>query len=137
MNAQTSLTAVRAHPGRPVNFADTFDFYFGSTMAGGTSLVELGASAAQLMQHDVTDYITIRTDVILEYERTINDLRRELLRYKRLLNQVLAPAEPTDTLADAYPVTPLDIASVRVVNSILSARVPPSATFTDFDEGEL
>jgi hypothetical protein len=116
--------------------ANPFTAVVNTTMAGGTSLIALGVNEYSSVAHGYpSDYVAVRVEEILEYERTILELQRELLHYKRLL----AKAAPAVDAVEEYPmpVVPLDVASTRLINSILSAQVPPSATFTDFEEGEL
>jgi hypothetical protein len=84
---------------------------------------------------DTSEYVAVRIEEILEYERTIVELQAQLLHYRRLLRR--RPPQPDLALEYPEPVLPLDAASVRVVGSILAARVPPSSTFTDSEEGEL
>lgn len=106
-----------------------------STMMGGTSLLEPAIRSGTPTMDDLSEYVAVRLEEILEYERTILELQRELLHYKRLLAKHL----PQTEVGEEYsrPVLPLDPASVRVIDSVLAASVPRSAIFTDFEEGEL
>jgi hypothetical protein len=116
---------------------DPFELFFDTTMAGGTSLfgdvmIDFVASRERF-----DDLVAVRAEVLLDYERTISDLRRELLYYKRLIAQMVGPTDIGEDYGQTDTVIPVDAISVRIVNSIVLARVPPSATFRDFDEGEL
>lgn len=115
--------------------SDPFRYLLSSTMVGGTSLVSSVLEREGQAIKELGTYVRVSVQVILEYERTILELQQELLHYKRLLAQVLIPAEGLEEHSGA-PVS-VDPASVRVINSIISASVPATATFTDFDEGEL
>lgn len=104
------------------------------TMSGGTSLLvgsEIDAS------YSTGEYQLLRSEVILEYERTIADLRRQLLHYKRLVAHLVSPRDTESDYTGLRVVQPIDASSVRVVNSIVQARVPESSVFRDFDEEEL
>ncbi len=109
--------------------------FLGCTMAGGTALLRPELTGFALGTGDTSEYVAVRAEEILEYERTIVDLQRELLHYRRLLARHLQETEMAQEYSE--PVVPLDAASVRVVDSILAARASASATFTDFEEGEL
>jgi len=85
----------------------------------------------------MNDFVTVRTEVILEYEQTIAQLRKQLLHYRQLVAELLGSREPHEEYGEPSAVVPIDAASIRVINSIAQARIPASATFRDFDEGEL
>jgi hypothetical protein len=118
------------------NLNEAFNPFFVVTMGGGTSLAQLTPPARAFVSADRQDYVTIRMEVIYQYERTILELRQELLHYKRLLSRPLRHEDHVEVYgSESY--SALDAASTALVNSILTARIPPSATFTDFEEGEL
>jgi hypothetical protein len=102
-------------------------------MTGGTALV-LGFENTG--QH-ADEYVLLRSEVILEYEQMISDLRRQLIHYKRLVAHLSAPQEVEEDFDSTRVTLPLDTQSIKVVNSVLQARVPQSAIFQDFDEEEL
>jgi hypothetical protein len=104
-------------------------------MPGGTALIS-GTLRGTLASSRFDDFATVRTEVILEYEQTIAELRKQLLHYKRLVAQLIAPTDPHEDYEQPFAVIPIDPASVRVINSIVQARIPYSVTFRDFDEGE-
>lgn len=107
------------------------------TMAGGTALVGTAFFTTGFPAHQTENYASTWTDIIVEYERTIEDLRRELLHYQSLVTQLLGPIQTMDEYDHPTPVIAVDATSTRVVNSIIQARIPASATFRDFDEEEL
>lgn len=118
------------------NLNEAFSAFFVVTMGGGTSLAYLTPAARAFVSTERPDYVTIRAEVIYQYERTILELRHELLHYKHLLS----PQMRHENRIEAYEnesYSALDAASTALVNSILTSRIPPSATFTDFEEGEL
>jgi hypothetical protein len=118
------------------NLNDAFNPFFVVTMGGGTSLAHLTPASRSFGPPELREYVTIRTEVIYQYERTILELRQELLHYKRLLSRDPRHAEHVDVYGgESY--SALDATSTALVNSILTSRTPPSATFTDFEEGEL
>jgi hypothetical protein len=105
-------------------------------MPGGTALIS-GTLSGNLVTARLNDFVAVRTEVILEYEQTIAELRTQLLHYRRLMSQLLTPFDAREDYEQSSAVMPLNPASIRVVNSIIQARIPSSATFRDFDEGEL
>jgi hypothetical protein len=116
--------------------SDPFTSLFSATMAGGTWLV----SSVPMMERGALDelagYVTVPVDVILQYERTILELRREVLHYKDLLSRSIHP-EPYEELGEPEPNPRANSASTRILNSILEARIPKSAAFAEFEDGEL
>ena len=114
--------------------ADPIALFLDSTMSGGTSLLA-GSEIDQ--SYSTGEYQLLRADVILEYERTIADLRRQLLHYKRLVAYLISPRESEPDYGGPHVVQPIDASSIRLVNSIVQARVPESSVFRDFDEEEL
>jgi len=117
--------------------ADPFKEFLNSTMSSGAALFAQMAGTWLPVCVDTGDYVTLRAEVILEYERTILELRTQLLHYKRLVAQVIQGPGLHEEYAESKPVVPVDAASIRIVNSILAARVSPDAAFVDFEEGEL
>jgi hypothetical protein len=112
------------------------DLFFDVTIGVGTTLV--GANPGELSSsYDQTGtYMVVSRDVIYEYESRIAELRREVLYYRRMVARLIPSGSPSDEY-EPHPVIPLDSASTRVINSIIQARIPPEATFRDFEEGEL
>jgi hypothetical protein len=106
-------------------------------MAGGTALTGTSVFRSGSVDQRFEDNATGWVEVIVEYERKIIELRRELIQYKRLVSQLLGPAVFQDEYDQPTAVVLMDAESVRVVNSIVKARVPASAIFRDYDEGEL
>lgn len=103
-------------------------------MSGGTALLvgsEIDSS------YSTGEYQLLRADVIMEYERTIADLRRQLLHYKQLVAHLISQREAEPDYSGAQVVQPIDPSTAMLLNSIVQARVPESAAFRDFDEEEL
>lgn len=137
MSPQTPMSS---GPFRPFERGDTpgpFAMLYDVTMAGGTALIGTNLFSTDLPVHRMENYATTWTEIIIEYERKIADLRRELLHYQNLVTQLLGPLRTTDEYDHPTPVIAVDATSARVVNSIIQARIPASATFREFDEGEL
>jgi len=88
-----------------------------ATMSGGTPLVVSRAGRA--------DYVAVKLHLLLTYERVIFELQQQLTHYKNLVD-VLSPrpVQPEELRLES---TPLNAASVRVLNSIVSARIPATA----------
>lgn len=116
---------------------DPFVTFLDPTMAVGTTLVRSQVAYPVVVWQQTGEYVPVSLDVILDYERTILELRCELFHYKSLLSEFLGQSSPNDELEPASPLVRLDTASVELLNSVLAVAVPPSATFTDFEEEEL
>jgi hypothetical protein len=123
------------YPKAQVAYGDAFGAFLTGTMGGGTALVRRGAASDRPDLEEHNHYVMVRTSVILEYERAIHELRRELLHYRHLFLQ----SARTASFEDPYEpiLASVDAASARVLNSVLSAQIPDSAFFADFAEGEL
>jgi hypothetical protein len=94
-------------------------------------------AADALATGEYSSLVTVRADVIVQYECAILRLRQEVLHYKNLLSQFLQSSEALDEYGQPQLDVPPNAASARVVNSILAARIPDSATFVGFDQEEL
>lgn len=131
MGIATLTTSLRSGANVGPHLQDSADFWFGNTVGAGTTLIvsQAGVQPATL--------IGVSVDVILEYERTILNLRRELIHYKRLMAQKLPERSTEDEYSDLPNPTRMDSASINLVNSIFAARIERNATFTDFQEEEL
>lgn len=111
---------------------DPIASFLDTTMVGGTALLVGSESPGQRSE----EYVLLRSEMILEYEQVIADLRRQLIHYKRLVAHLIAPREAQDDYDTTRGVLPIDAQSVKVVNSIVQAEVPQSAIYRDFDEGD-
>ncbi len=111
---------------------DPIASFMDMTMVGGTALL-LGS---EIPGQRSEEYVLLRSEMIMEYEQVIADLRRQLVHYKRLVAHLVAPREAQDDYDTTRGVLPMDAQSVKVVNSIVQADVPQSAIFRDFDEGD-
>jgi hypothetical protein len=120
-----------------LNAADPISLFFDTTMAGGTALTGTTVFRSGSVDQRFEDNATGWMEVIVEYERKIIELRRELSHYKKLVSQLLGPGVSQDEYDQPTAVVFMDAISVRVINSIVKARVPDSAIFRDYDEGEL
>jgi len=114
---------------------DPFSSYPSGTMGGGAWVLahedrQVGGTPTEL-----ADYVVVKTDVIVQYERAIHELRREILHYMRLLSS-LRKQDLGERYLDGISPSHMDAASVRVLDSIVQARIPASATFLDFQDGE-
>jgi hypothetical protein len=79
--------------------------------------------------------IIVRTNVIRAYEETIFQLERQVLHYQNLLKNL--ERRPTVTAEDeAEMSSPLNAASIELINSVLRARVPNDAYFRADDDDE-
>jgi hypothetical protein len=114
--------------------ADPIALFLDSTMSGGTALL-VGSEIDP--SYSTGEYQLLKAEVIMEYERTIADLRRQLLHYKQLVAHLISQREVEPDYSGAQVVQPIDASSAKLLNSIVQARVPESAVFRDFDEEEL
>jgi len=92
-----------------------------ATMSGGTPLIVAISKGAQAVDY----HVTVKLRLLLAYERAIFELQQQVTHYKNLVD-VLSPKriQPEEFRLES---TPLNAASIRVLNSIVSARIPPSA----------
>jgi hypothetical protein len=111
---------------------DPIASFMDTTMVGGTALLV----GSEIPGQHSEEYVLLRSEMIMEYEQVIADLRRQLIHYKRLVAHLGAPREAHDDYDTTRGVLPMDAQSVKVVNSIVEADVPQSAIFRDFDEGD-
>ena len=136
MSLHSSLPFRLAEATYPASVLDPISVFFDTTMPGGTALIS-GTLSGPLATKRMNDFVSVRTEVILEYEQTIAQLRKQLLHYRHLVAELLGSSESHEEYGEPSAVVPIDPASIRVINSIAQARIPASATFRDFDEGEL
>lgn len=137
MTPQTPMPSRLLRPSGSRETHGPFAMLYDVTMAGGTALIGTTFFTTDISANRMENNAATWTDIILEYERKIADLRRELLHYQNLVTQLLGPIQSTNEYDLATPVIAVDATSTRVVNSIIQARISPSATFRDFEEGEL
>jgi len=100
-----------------------------ATMGGGTPLIVAVSKTGRADEY----HVTVKLQLLQAYERAIFELQQQLLHYRALL-EVLMPT-PTETEALRLECTPLNAASIRLLDSIVRARVPTSAP-RGLDEGE-
>jgi hypothetical protein len=83
-------------------------------------------------------YVMVRSEVILGYERTIQELRRELFHYKLLHAQAQTPtvAARDELRFEPSESTPMNADSVRILNSIIAAT-PHGSAYEDTGQGDL
>lgn len=113
------------------------DMSLDTTMWGGTSIYTGLASQMSYALGWQEEYIMLSADVVLEYERRLVALRRELVHYKRLVADLLGSKQALDEYGEIRPVIPMDQQSADLITSIVKAQIASSATFRDFEEEEL
>lgn len=89
-----------------------------ATMSGGTPLI-LGVSRADKAGEY---HLTVKLQLLQAYERAIFELQQQIVHYKALIEGLLPSTEPPEQLR--FEATPLNAASVRLLNSIVEARLP-------------
>ncbi len=134
---RSSLKSLRQEHDIPIaQFLGGWNDLLLSPTAGG-SWSTYAMAADPLATGEYGPLVTIRADVIVQYECAILRLRQEVLHYRRLLSQVMPPSECLDEYGQPQPVMPVNAATTRLINSILAARIPDSATFQGFDQEEM
>ncbi len=130
---QSHLLAARMFLGN-YSPSDPFDDLLTQSTGGGTCLL-LGTAycLGEQKQTSTSSYVAVPIDVIFEYERKILELRRALSHYRDLLSELRSEKPCVEEGFMQDPVVPLNASSINLVNSILAARIPPTATFTDFN----
>lgn len=88
-----------------------------ATMGGGTPLI-LAVSASRAGEY----HLTVKLQLLQAYERAIFELQQQVVHYKALVEGLLPRPEPPEQLR--LEATPLNAASVRLLNSIVEARMP-------------
>jgi hypothetical protein len=77
--------------------------------------------------------VAVNPDTIAQYENTIKSLQEELRQYRLL---VISESNKASS-EEIEPNIPLSAAGIEFLNSIIEVRIPQSAIFVDFDEGEI
>ncbi len=104
---------------------------FSLLLGGETPLPVPGHAAGQATNR----LVIVHPDVIRTYQQIIFELEGQVLRYKALLRHWMREPEPTQEVV-AELSSPLNAASINVVNSILRARISEKSILRAFDEGE-
>lgn len=104
---------------------------------GGFSLVrEGGTPLLDPSNNALGETITVRTDIVRQYQQIIFQLEQQVYEYRTLLNRVLHK-EPTPDIEDeAMLSSPLNAASIEMVNSIIYAQVDNDAILRAYDDDE-
>ncbi len=126
---------MRSQPNVTYISSDPLAQFLDVTMGGGTTLISF-PPAKEVRGQSAEDFILVKTAVVVEYERTIAELRAQLLQYKRFITQVTRRAD-ADEQEFGNLAQPLDASSTQLINSVLNANLRSDASFRDFDEGEL
>lgn len=125
------------NPNYGLGSLDSTHFIFDTTIEGGTGMLAGTVIAAAPFGFSSAQFIAIKAEALLEYERTIIELRRELLHYKAMVDELLGYSKGREDYDSPQVVVPIDQETVRIVNSVVEAQIPSSATFKEFEEGEL
>lgn len=79
--------------------------------------------------------VLVNPSVIRTYQRIIFQLESQVCRYKTLLGQLSRKSESPAEMVEMS--TPVNEASVLILNSILQARIPEQNILRAFDEEEI
>lgn len=82
-----------------------------------------------------SEVVIVNIDIIRTYERMIFELERKVLQYQILFKQLMRKPEEIQE-AVALPSSPLNPASIALVNSIIRARVPEESILRAWDAEE-
>ena len=91
-----------------------------ATMSGGTPLILAVSRAGKAGEY----HLTVKLQLLQAYERAIFELQQQVVHYKALIEGLLPRQEPEEGLR--FEATPLNAASVRLLNSIAETRMPIS-----------
>jgi hypothetical protein len=91
-----------------------------ATMSGGTPLILAVSRADKAGEY----HLTVKLQLLQAYERAIFELQQQVVHYKALIEGLLPMPESPELLR--FEATPLNAASVRLLNSIIEARMPVS-----------
>ena len=100
-----------------------------ATMSGGTPLILAVSKPGKPVDY----HVTVKLQLLVAYERAIFELQQQVLHYKSLVDVLSPKRTGMDELR--LEIAPLNEASVRVLNSIASARISRFA-FRGLDEQE-
>lgn len=116
-----------------INRSAVLDSFLNVTMGGMSQSGMASAEAATPGLGVFGDYVTIRSEVILEYERQLIELRRQVLYYRRRLYVDVTRVTESDQIVSAASV---DVATTRILGSILAADIPTACWLPEADEVE-
>jgi len=91
-----------------------------ATMSGGTPLILAVSRAGKAGEY----HLIVKLQLLQAYERAIFELQQQIVHYKSLIEGLLPKTGPPEQLR--FEATPLNAASVRLLNSIVEARMPRS-----------
>ena len=137
MNSRTLIPVAPRIPNYGLGNLDSTHFLFDTTIEGGTGMLVGTVVTAAPPGFSSAQFIAIKAEALFEYERTIIELRRELLHYKAMVDELLGFSKRREDYDSPHVVVPIDQETVRIVNSVVQAQIPSSATFREFEEGEL
>ena len=89
-----------------------------ATMSGGTPLIVAISKTGRADEY----HVLVKLQLLQAYDRAIFELQQQLAHYRALLDVLLPKAVPADDLR--LEGTPLNAASVRVLETIVQMRVP-------------
>ena len=100
-----------------------------ATMSGGTPLI---VAVSRVGRAD--DYqVTVKLQLLQAYERAIFELQQEVVRYRALVDDLFPKSTQSEELR--LESSPLNAASVRLLDSIVSVRTNASQ-LSGYDEPE-
>jgi hypothetical protein len=103
-----------------------------ATMGGGTPLIVAISKTGKIDDY----HVTVKLQLLQAYERAIFELQQQLVHYKTLLDLFMPGSVRTEPLR-LDSATSLNAASIRLLDSIVSARIPTSAPRGLDEDGEV
>ena len=91
-----------------------------ATMGGGTPLIVAVSRTGKADEY----HVLVKLQLLQAYDRAIFELQQQLAHYRALLDVLLPKPLPTDELR--LEGTPLNAASVRLLNTIVEMKVSGS-----------
>lgn len=79
--------------------------------------------------------VLVSADVFRTYQRMIFELQMQVLRYKTLLEQVMRRADLAEEYVPDFS-TPLNLASIETIGSIVQARISEESVLRAYDDEE-
>src|SRR5271157_4600908 len=102
-----------------------------ATMGGGTPLIVAISKTGRADDY----HVTVKLQLLQAYERAIFELQQQLAHYKTLVGVFMPEPQATEVLR--LEGTPLNAASIRLMDSIVSARIPLTVPRGLDEEGEV
>jgi hypothetical protein len=92
-----------------------------TTMGGGTPLIVAVSRAGRADEYQ----ITVKLQLLQAYERAIFELQQQLVHYRALVDVLIPKEQDSERLR--FEARPLNLASIRLLNSMLNPLISSGA----------